>query len=166
MRFISPKIDYGFKKIFGSSQSESILISFLNAIIYNGENIIQSWKIINPYNPGQIESLKDTYLDVQATLSDNSTVIIEMQTSRMQAFDKRVAYNLCKSYANQLEIEEACFLLNPIIAVTITDFLMFKENQKVINRFVYKEETDNFVYKGAELKFIFLELPKFNKKLE
>ncbi|GGA23448.1 hypothetical protein CYANOKiyG1_38690 [Okeania sp. KiyG1] len=57
-------------------------------------------------------------------------------------------------------------MLNPIIAVTITDFLMFKENQKVINRFVYKEETDNFVYKGAELKFVFLELPKFNKKLE
>ncbi|NER06515.1 MAG: Rpn family recombination-promoting nuclease/putative transposase, partial [Okeania sp. SIO3C4] len=77
-----------------------------------------------------------------------------------------LAYNLCKSYANQLEIGEGYFLLNPIIAVTITDFLMFKENQKVINRFVYKEETDNFVYKGAELKFIFLELPKFNKKLE
>ncbi len=54
MRFISPKIDYAFKKIFGSSQSQQILISFLNAIIYDGENIIQSLTIQNPYNPGQV----------------------------------------------------------------------------------------------------------------
>ncbi|MFB2835927.1 PD-(D/E)XK nuclease family transposase, partial [Floridanema evergladense] len=42
MRFISPKVDYAFKKIFGSSQSQVILISFLNAIIYEGEKVIQS----------------------------------------------------------------------------------------------------------------------------
>ncbi len=36
MRFISPKTDYAFKKIFGSQQSQDILISFLNAIIYGG----------------------------------------------------------------------------------------------------------------------------------
>lgn len=70
MRFISPKVDYAFKKIFGSAQSQEILVSFLNAIIYNGENIIQSLTIINPYNPGQVESLKDTYLDIKAILSD------------------------------------------------------------------------------------------------
>ncbi|NEQ36096.1 MAG: Rpn family recombination-promoting nuclease/putative transposase, partial [Okeania sp. SIO3I5] len=103
MKFISPKIDYAFKKIFGSNQSQQILISFLNAIIYDGKNIIQSLTIQNPYNPGQVESLKDSYLDIRATLSDNSIVIIEMQVSRMQAFDKRVDYNLCKTYANQLE---------------------------------------------------------------
>ena len=54
MRFISPKIDYAFKKIFGSEQSEAILISFLNGIIYGGEKVIQSLTIVNPYNPGQI----------------------------------------------------------------------------------------------------------------
>ncbi len=36
MRFISPKTDFAFKKIFGSEQSKDILISFLNAIIYSG----------------------------------------------------------------------------------------------------------------------------------
>ena len=29
MRFINPKTDYAFKKIFGSEQSQDILISFL-----------------------------------------------------------------------------------------------------------------------------------------
>lgn len=43
MRFISPKIDYAFKKIFGSNQSKDILISFINAIIFDGKNKINSW---------------------------------------------------------------------------------------------------------------------------
>ena len=64
MRFISPKIDFAFKKIFGSEQSQEILISFLNAIIYNGEKIIESLTIVNPYNPGQIMTLKDTCIDI------------------------------------------------------------------------------------------------------
>ena len=37
MRFINPKTDYAFKKIFGSSESKDILISFLNALVYEGK---------------------------------------------------------------------------------------------------------------------------------
>ncbi|NEP08392.1 MAG: transposase, partial [Okeania sp. SIO4D6] len=80
MKFVSPKIDYAFKKIFGSQQSQDILISFLNAIIYGGEKIIQSLTIVNPFNPGQLLSLKDTYLDVKAVLVDGSITTIEPST--------------------------------------------------------------------------------------
>ena len=90
MRFISPKVDFAFKKIFGSEQSTEILISFLNAIVYGGENTIESLTIINPYNPGQIATLKETYLDVKAVLVDGSIVVIEMQVGRMSAFSKRI----------------------------------------------------------------------------
>lgn len=48
MRFINPKTDYAFKKIFGSEQSHEILISFLNAILYAGQNKIQQLEILNP----------------------------------------------------------------------------------------------------------------------
>ncbi len=34
MNFINPKTDFAFKKIFGSNESKAILISFLNAILY------------------------------------------------------------------------------------------------------------------------------------
>ena len=78
MNFINPKVDYAFQKIFGSHQSEKILISFLNAIIYEGENIIESLTIVNPFNPDQIISFKDTYLDVKVVLVDGSIVVIEM----------------------------------------------------------------------------------------
>jgi hypothetical protein len=36
MRFISPKTDFAFKKIFASSEHPEILISFLNAMLLTG----------------------------------------------------------------------------------------------------------------------------------
>ena len=165
MKFINPKVDYAFKKIFGSHQSEKILISFLNAIIYDGEKIIDSLTIVNPFNPGQIISFKDTYLDVKAVLVDGSIVVIEMQVARMTAFNKRVAYNLAKAYANQLDKGEKYPLLNPAIAVTITDFILFKKTDDPINKFVFQEETKKLECLEKELRLIFVELPKFQKTL-
>ncbi|MEQ9234333.1 Rpn family recombination-promoting nuclease/putative transposase [Coleofasciculus sp. E2-BRE-01] len=165
MKFISPKVDYAFKKIFGSEQSKDILISFLNAIIYGGEKIIQSLTIINPYNPGQPMTLKDTYLDIKAVLYDGSIVVIEMQIARVSAFSKRVVYNLSKAYTNQLGIGEDYLSLTPVIAVTITDFILFNQTPDVINQFIFQEKTKKFAYPDTELQLIFIELPKFKKTL-
>ena len=165
MRFISPKVDYAFKKIFGSSQSQEILISFLNAIIYGGEKVIQSLTIVNPYNPGQVLSLKETYLDVKAVLADGSIVLIEMQIARVSAFSKRVIYNVGKAYTNQLGIAEDYLSLTPVIGVTIVDFILFNETPDVITQFVFQEKTKKFTYPDPELQLLFIELPKFKKKL-
>jgi len=165
MRFISPKIDFAFKKIFGSEQSKEILISFLNAIIYDGEKVIESLTINNPYNPGQITSLKETYLDIKAVLNNGSIVVIEMQVVRVSSFNKRIAYNLAKAYSNQLKTGEDYLLLNPVIAVTITDFILFKKAPEVINKFIFQEESTKVTILEEELRLIFVELPKFKKSL-
>ena len=166
MRFLSPTTDYAFKKIFGSDQSQDILISFLNAIIYEGENKIQSLTILNPYNPRQVETLKDSYLDVRAVLDDNSQVIIEMQVANVTAFDKRVVYNLAKTYSTQLGPRQAYMNLKPVIAVTITDFEMFEKNPDVVNYFSFLNEKKFVKYTAAEMQLVFVELPKFKKSLE
>ena len=167
MRFISPKVDFAFKKIFGSEQSTEILISFLNAIVYGGEKTIESLTIINPYNPGQIATLKETYLDVKAVLVDGSSVVIEMQVGRMSAFSKRIIYNLSKAYVNQLKIADNYPKLRPAIAVTIVDFVLFKDKkaEEVISKFVFQEQTKKIEYPDAELQLFFVELPKLKKEL-
>ncbi|NEO53202.1 MAG: Rpn family recombination-promoting nuclease/putative transposase [Okeania sp. SIO3B5] len=166
MRFISPKTDYAFKMIFGSDKSQEILISFLNAIIYEGKNKIQSLTILNPYNPRQVQTLKDSYLDVRAVLNDNSQVIVEMQVASVTAFDKRVVYNLAKTYSTQLGPREGYRNLKPVIAVTITDFEMFEKNPDVVNYFSFLNEKKFVKYTAAEMQLIFVELPKFKKSLE
>ncbi|HEY9651608.1 MAG TPA: Rpn family recombination-promoting nuclease/putative transposase, partial [Coleofasciculaceae cyanobacterium] len=165
MRFISPKTDFAFKKIFGSTDSKDILISFLNAIIYRGQPTIEDLEIINPYSASRVTGLKDTYLDVKAKITDNQTVIIEMQVLNVEAFDKRVLYNAAKTYSTQLKSGEGYFKLKPVIALTITDFEMFKNSDRVISHFVFKENEDLFDYPNHELELYFVELPKFNKEL-
>jgi len=164
MRFINPKTDYAFKRIFGSDQSKDILISFLNAILYQNKDVILDLEILNPYSPGASFTLKDTYLDVKARLDNDTTVLIEMQVLNQYAFDKRVIYNASKSYANQLDSGERYSLLNPVIALTIIDFNLFEQSSEIINSFVFQEEKLKFVY-NQEIKLVFVELRKFNKSL-
>ena len=90
MMFINPKTDFAFKKIFGSQQSTDILISFLNAILYDGAETIVDLEIIDPYQSSQIKGVKDSFLDVKATLDNQTTVIVEMQVLNVLGFEKRI----------------------------------------------------------------------------
>jgi predicted transposase/invertase (TIGR01784 family) len=166
MTFINPKTDYAFKRIFGSSESKDILISFLNAMIYDGNPTIEDLEIINPNLPPRVEGLKDTYLDVKAKLADGTLVIIEMQVLNVESFGKRVLYNAAKTYAFQLQKGEGYRMLKPVIALTLTDFEMFQNSDKLISRFVYKEESTNLRYTDNNIELVFVELPKFTKQVD
>jgi len=166
MKFINPKTDYAFKKIFGSDQSQDILISFLNAIVYQGETFITSLEIIDPYAPGRISGLKTTYFDVKAQLNNGENVLIEMQAFNVPAFGKRILYNTAKMYVNQLKLGEVYPELRAAIGVAVTDFIMFNEHNKVISQFTIKEDELLLNYQYSPLKLVFVELPKFNKTLE
>lgn len=166
MIFINPKTDFAFKKIFGSEQSKDILISFLNALLYGGNPTIEDLEILNPYLAPRIRGVKDTYLDVKAKITGNKTVIIEMQVLNVEGFEKRILYNAAKAYSIQLDAGEDYTLLNPVIALTITDFEMFPNFERMISRFVLKEKDYLIDYSIYDLELVFVELPKFRKGLE
>jgi predicted transposase/invertase (TIGR01784 family) len=65
----------------------------------------------------------------------------------------------------QLKSGENYNLLNPVIALTITDFQMFEHLETVISRFCIKEKNNLVDYLADELEFVFVELPKFDKTL-
>ncbi len=166
MIFINPKTDFAFKKIFGSEQSKDILISFLNAILYKGNPTIEDLEILNPYLAPKIRGIKDTYLDVKARIAGNKTVIIEMQVLNVEGFEKRILYNAAKAYSLQLDQGEDYTLLNPVIALTITDFEMFPNLDRVISRFILKEKDFLVDYIIYDIELVFVELTKFSKELE
>lgn len=162
--FINPKTDFAFKKIFGSKKSKDILISFLNGILYQGQDTILDLEILDPYQAPRIKGIKDSYLDVKAMITGNKTVIIEMQVLNVLGFEKRVLYNAAKAFSIQLSVGEDYTLLNPVIALTITDFEMFEHSNKVISRYCLKEKEDLTDY-SDDIELVFVELPKFNKQL-
>ena len=162
--FINPKTDFAFKKIFGSKHSQDILISFLNALLYQEQPVIEAVEIIDPYQAPKIKGMKDTYLDVKATITGGKTVIIEMQVLNVLGFEKRVLYNAAKAFSIQLAVGEDYMLLNPVIALTITDFEMFTDTPKIISRYQLKEK-ENLTTYSDDIELVFVELPKFTKEL-
>ncbi|MCP2732509.1 Rpn family recombination-promoting nuclease/putative transposase [Limnofasciculus baicalensis] len=166
MQFINPRTDFAFKRIFGSEENKDILISFLNGMLYEGKSTIKSLEILNPYQAPKIRGVKDTYLDVKAVLDNEKTVIIEMQVLNVEGFEKRILYNAAKSYSMQLEIGQDYALLNPVIALTITDFKMFSNFDKAISRFILKERDFLVDYTIYDLELVFVELPKFVKEID
>jgi len=162
MRFLNPKTDFAFKRIFGSSESSDILISFLNAILsLQSPHRIAEVEIIDPYLAPKIKGMKDTYLDVKAKDESGKQYIIEMQVLNVEGFEQRILYNACKAYAGQLDSGEAYHTLTDVIAITITDFVMFKELADVVNSFKLRA-ANGHVYHD-DLRLVFAELPKFNK---
>jgi predicted transposase/invertase (TIGR01784 family) len=162
--FIDPKTDFAFKKIFGSPHSKDILISFLDAILYEASGTLVDLTILDPYQAPRIQGIKESFLDVKAVLASGQTVIIEMQVLNVLGFDKRVLYNAAKAFSIQLDVGEDYTLLNPVIALTITDFEMFPGNPKVLSRYRLKEQTELTDYTDG-IELVFVELPKFTKAL-
>ncbi len=163
MRFLDIKTDFAFKKVFGSADSKDILISFLNAIIdFENNRKIQDLTIVDPYNIPMLKGMKDTFVDVKAQLDDGSWVIIEMQVLNHEGFEKRVLYNAAKNYSIQLTKGDAYHLLNPVIALTITDFILFDTSSELINNFKLIEKKQ-FIEYSDDIELIFIELPKFIK---
>jgi predicted transposase/invertase (TIGR01784 family) len=165
MKFLDVKTDFAFKKVFGSDTSKETLISFLNALIYENKKIkIKDLTIVDPYNIPLLDGMKNSFVDVKAILNDETKVIIEMQVLNHAGFEKRVLYNLAKNYSIQLNKAEDYHLLNPVIALNIVDFVMFKESSKVITNFKLLEK-EEFIDYCDDIELIFIELPKFKKEL-
>jgi len=84
-----------------------------------------------------------------------------MQVLNVEGFEQRVLYNACKAYSGQLDAGVSYSTLTDVIAITITDFVMFKELSGVVNSF--KMRADNGHVYHDDLELIFAELPKFTK---
>jgi predicted transposase/invertase (TIGR01784 family) len=166
MRFLDVKTDYAFKRVFGAEESVPLLISFLNAILdYEGENAIVSLDILDPYLAPKLVGMKDTFVDVKAKLANDKRVIIEMQVLNVEGFEKRVLYNAVKQYSNQLGKGKKYHSLNPVIALTFTNFVMFNEFDKYQSAFELLEK-ETFTQYNGDIELVFVELPKFTKSLE
>jgi predicted transposase/invertase (TIGR01784 family) len=165
MRFINPKIDLAFKKIFGSSENKDILINFLNAIIYESQPVIEDLEIINPQTGNPACGTKDAYLEIKAIINNDRIALVEIQIINVSSLGKKVLDNAEKTYSLQLTPEERYQKLKQVISLKIADFEMFANQTEVISRFVFKDKGQQFDYPDTEIELVFVEMPKFSKQL-
>lgn len=101
---VNLRIDFAFKQLFGTSGSEDILITFLNAMLKNSlESPIMSLQLEDPHLHREHEDDKLSILDVSATLDTGTKVNVEIQLNNNHDMIKRSLYYWGKLYTSQLQ---------------------------------------------------------------
>ena len=163
-RYLDPRNDIAFKKIFGSEQNKDVLIHFLNDILgKQGKEQIEQLTFLNTTQPPAIAAQKRSILDVLCTDAQGIMFIVEMQVAKVRGFEKRAQYYAAKAYCDQAREGDEYANLKEIIFLAIVDFIMFpdKEGYKSEHVVLDKETHDHHL---KDFSFTFLELPKFTKE--
>lgn len=161
-RLLSPKIDFVFKKIFGSEKHPQILISFLNAVMTPIEPIAKV-EINNTEISKDFLEDKFSRLDVKATTNSGELINIEIQVKNEYNMIKRSLYYWSKLYEEQLLEGDKYEQLSRTVCINILDF-KYLDNDRFHNGYRLKEmETNEELTDIQEIHFI--EIPKL-KDLE
>ena len=161
MTRISPRVDIAFKKIFGVEENKDLLISLINSIVSN-EDQVSDIILLNPYNAQNFSREKLSILDIKAQGLDGKRFNIEIQISDEADYDKRALYYWAKLYTEQLEVAEDYSTLSKAIGIHILNFISIPEVDKYHNVFhITEKDTGELYFKDLELHTI--ELKKFTK---
>jgi predicted transposase/invertase (TIGR01784 family) len=165
-KFLDPKNDFAFKKIFGAEKNKDILIHFLNdMVIFPGQSQIQDVTFLKTTQDPETAAQKTSLVDILCRDEEGNSYIVEMQVAKDKGFAKRAQYYASKVYTSQMQKKEEFHDLKEVIFLAIVDFVMFpnkkayKSDHVILDRESYENDLKDF-------SFTFLELPKFNKEIE
>ncbi|WP_297135345.1 Rpn family recombination-promoting nuclease/putative transposase [Terrisporobacter sp.] len=157
---LNPKIDFVFKKIFGSEEHPEILISFLNSVLKPNKPIVSVEIKNSDLEKDYIED-KFSRLDVKAKTSNKEIINIEIQLKNEYNMVQRSLYYWSKLYEEQLTEEDRYDKLCRTVCINILDFKYLKNN-RFHNGYRLKEiETNEELTDLQEIHFI--EIPKLKK---
>ena len=157
---LNPKIDFVFKKIFGSEEHPDVLISFLNAVLKQKNKIVEVEIKNSDIEKAYIED-KFSRLDVKAKTNNKEIINIEIQLKNEYNMIQRSLYYWSKLYEDQLNEDDRYDKLSRTICINILDFKYLKNN-RFHNGYRLKEiETNEELTDLQEIHFI--EIPKLKK---
>ena len=160
---INPRVDFAFKKLFGSEENKDLLISLINAIISEGDQVGEV-ELKNPYNLADYRAGKISILEIKAKAENGRWFNIEMQISEDYNFDKRAIYYWAKLVTEQLSEGMMFKELKKTISINILDYNFIPDTAevhncyKIINTATGKDDRLHDIF---ELHYI--ELKKFKK---
>ncbi|MDN5247797.1 MAG: Rpn family recombination-promoting nuclease/putative transposase [Wolbachia endosymbiont of Tyrophagus putrescentiae] len=165
-KFLDPKNDVAFRRIFGSTSNKDILIHFLNDILdLPDANKIVDVSFLSPIQDPDIASQKQSIVDVLCTDPSGTQLIIEMQVAKTSGFERRAQYYAAKAYFSQAEVGDQYSSLKGVIFIAITNFILFpdklayKSDHVTLDKVTHEHDLKDF-------SFTFIELPKFKKTKE
>ncbi|APR98684.1 Rpn family recombination-promoting nuclease/putative transposase [Wolbachia endosymbiont of Folsomia candida] len=159
-KFLDPKCDLTFKRIFGTEKNQNILIHFLNDILgFTEKSAIQEVEFLSTIMDPEIASDKQSIVDILCKDSIGNRFVIEMQVARDKGFEKRAQLYAAKAYSRQ-----SCsyFDLQKVYFIAISNCNLFPIDVHYISTHNIRDIKTNGHYL-KDFQFVFIELPKFLK---
>ena len=167
-KYINPFTDFGFKKIFGQEYNKDLLLDFLNTILLRANDPIKDIK----YKPTEqytftIEDRKSVF-DIFCESESGERFIVEMQKNKQTHFLDRTLYYSTLPIIDQAQKgAEWDYKLSAVYVVAVMDFNLNMDgvHDGCLHHVKLVELESNKVFHD-KLTFVYLEMPKFTKKLE
>lgn len=159
MRYLDPKADLTFKRVFG--EHPDLVMSLLNALL----PLEPEQEIVDiEYLPAEIVPdnplRKNSIVDVRCRDKEGRLFIVEMQMIWSPEFKQRVLFNASKAYVRQLGTGEQYELLQPVYSLNLVNEVFEPSLKGYYHyyRMVHEEHSDRII---NGLHLVFVELPKF-----
>lgn len=164
-RYINPYTDFGFKKLFGTEMNKDLLISFLNAL-FSGHEVIRDVTYLNGEHFGDSYVNRKAIFDVYCENEQGEKFIVEMQKAEQDYFKDRSIFYATFPIREQAPRGDWDFRLKSVYTVGILNFV-FPDDEYGEECFHHEvklmDTKDKHVFYD-KLTFVYLEMPKFNKR--
>jgi len=167
-KYIDPFTDFGFKKLFGEECNKDLLLDFLNELLHKEEGKIVSLSYLKNEMLGVSEEARKAVFDIHCENESGEKFIVEIQKSKQAFFKDRTLYYSTFPITRQAIPGEWNFELKAVYTIAILNFV-FEDGKDDPDKYRYDVMlTDIETYKifYDKLTFIYLEMPKFTKKVD
>ena len=168
-RYIDPMVDWSFKRLFGSEVNKDILIEFLKVIF--PEHEIEDITYIPAEQLGIMEDDRKAVFDVICRTKKGEEFIVEMQCATQKHFFERALYYtsfpIMKQGKKAQRDEETGikkewnYELDGVYFLGVLNF-RYEDDDLIEHRYLLREATTGKIMTD-KLKFVFVEVEKFNK---
>ena len=150
-RYLDPKADVVFKKIFGDHPK--LLISFLNALLPLPTNspIVSLTYLQNEQVP-VIPEFKRTIADVKCTDAQGRVFIVEMQMNWTDHFKQRLLFGTSQAFVKQLEKGKEYKFLQPVYGLGIVAEIYEKTTSEWYHHYQLVKKSDAENSQGCPIK--------------
>jgi predicted transposase/invertase (TIGR01784 family) len=167
-KYIDPFTDFGFKRLFGSECNKDILLDFLNELLHKDEGKIVSLSYLQNERLGLSSESRKAVFDIYCENERGEKFIVELQKTKQEYFKDRSLYYSTFAITDQALQGDWNFELKDIYVIAILDFI-FDEGRNEPDKYRYDvmlTDIDTNLVFYDKLKFVYLEMPKFNKTVD
>lgn len=162
-RYVNPYTDFGFKLLFGTAMNKELLISFLNALLH-GREVISDVTYLNAEHLGTQEYDRKAVFDVYCENEQGEKFLVEMQKGEQQFFKDRSVFYSTFPIREQAKRGNWDYELKAVYTVGILNFVFDGRDDEYFHHEVKLMDIRSKEVFYDKLTFVYLEMPKFNKR--